>query len=136
MPLLFLEPNASESSVKEDGPSVGDSRFSKRDFADQFESAYDTVVSNWVAAKDYKARADAIECVGTLSLMISEEKILKDLKKLIMMFMGFYKKADQEQQYAITKASCFRLIPSLFFRGLPTSWTQHAPAKPSPLSTT
>lgn len=50
----FSEPNAPDSPVKENG-DLADSKFSKRDFADQFESAYDVVMSSWIAAKDYKA---------------------------------------------------------------------------------
>ncbi|KAH7720815.1 protein C34G6.1 [Aphelenchoides avenae] len=72
-------------------------------YSDQMESAYD-VVSAWVYAKDSKCRADATECIGTLCLMISRERINRDLKKLVTMFLALYKKTTSlDEQCAVTR---------------------------------
>ncbi|KAI1730707.1 maestro heat-like repeat-containing protein family member 2A [Ditylenchus destructor] len=73
------------------------------DYADQLESVYD-VVFGWTNAKDPRCRADAVECVGTLCLMISKERINKDMKKLVTMFLSLYKKTTvHEELFAMTK---------------------------------
>lgn len=59
--------------------------------------------------------------------MISEEKILKDLKKLVGLFMGQYKKASLEEQYSMSrvcpllkKVSLGRVVPRIGHRPLKT----------------
>ncbi|KAL3109999.1 hypothetical protein niasHT_017372 [Heterodera trifolii] len=73
-------------------------------FADQFEKAYDVVLSWTSYSKDPKCRADSAECVGTLCVMIAKERVLKDLKKLDSLFRSLHRKAGSpEEQLAIVK---------------------------------
>lgn len=75
----------------------------EENYADQLESIYE-IVMGWTSAKDTKCRADVAECIGILCLLISKERINKDLKKLVTMYLNLYKKSTVlEELYALTK---------------------------------
>lgn len=75
----------------------------EENYADQLELIYE-VVLGWTGAKDSKCRSDAAECVGTLCLLVSKERVVRDLKKLVTMYLNLYKKSTiLEEIFALTK---------------------------------
>uniref|UniRef100_A0A915CVT2 Uncharacterized protein n=1 Tax=Ditylenchus dipsaci TaxID=166011 RepID=A0A915CVT2_9BILA len=92
--------NCDESILSSEVKSTNSMEYN---YADQLESIYELVFP-WTNAKDSKCRADSVECIGTLCLMIPKERINRDLKKLVAMFLSLYKKTTVlEEVYAITK---------------------------------
>uniref|UniRef100_A0AAF5CZ37 Uncharacterized protein n=1 Tax=Strongyloides stercoralis TaxID=6248 RepID=A0AAF5CZ37_STRER len=82
-----------------------------KDYSDQMEQIYDVIIT-WVNSKDSKVRADSIECVGTLCMMIDKKRIIKDVKKLVNLFTNLYKKCTLEEQLGITRGICHFLEAS------------------------
>uniref|UniRef100_A0A7E4WD25 Condensin complex subunit 1 n=1 Tax=Panagrellus redivivus TaxID=6233 RepID=A0A7E4WD25_PANRE len=81
----------------------------QRDYCDQMELILD-VVMNWISAKDPKTRADAFECVGSLLLLASNARVLKELKKVVTTFLNMYKKGSLDDQFSMTKGMFFFLV--------------------------
>uniref|UniRef100_A0A0N5C580 DUF2428 domain-containing protein n=1 Tax=Strongyloides papillosus TaxID=174720 RepID=A0A0N5C580_STREA len=82
-----------------------------KDYSDQMEQLYDVIIT-WVNSKDSKVRADSIECVGTLCMMIDKKRIVKDIKKLVSLFTNLYKRCTLEEQLGITRGICHFLEAS------------------------
>uniref|UniRef100_A0A0N4ZSF7 Maestro heat-like repeat-containing protein family member 1 n=1 Tax=Parastrongyloides trichosuri TaxID=131310 RepID=A0A0N4ZSF7_PARTI len=82
-----------------------------KDYSDQMEQLYDVILS-WVNSKDSKVRADALECVGTLCMMIDKKRIIKDVKKLVSLFTNLYRRCTVEEQLGITRGICHFLEAS------------------------
>lgn len=83
----------------------------RKDYCDQMELVMDNIMS-WLNAKDTKTRSDAFEAVGTLTMLITQERVLKELKKIVTVFLSLYKKGSLEDQYNMTKGICNFLLRS------------------------
>uniref|UniRef100_A0A914YLI2 Uncharacterized protein n=1 Tax=Panagrolaimus superbus TaxID=310955 RepID=A0A914YLI2_9BILA len=81
-------------------PHISES--AQNNYSDQMEQILDSVI-NWVNAKDPRCRADAFECIGSISLVISQARVLKELKKIITTFLNLYKKGNLDDQFVMTK---------------------------------
>lgn len=81
----------------------------RKDYCDQMELVLDSLMP-WLNAKDPKCRADAFEAVGSLIMLVSQERVLKELKKIVTSFLQLYKKGSLEDQYSMTKGICNFLL--------------------------
>lgn len=99
-------PQEADESLREDSrpnSSLDDSH-DRATYADQAEALYD-VIFPWLYSKDPKTRGESAECIGELCLMIRQQKLIDEVKKIVTNLLPLYKRAYNET-HMITQGVC------------------------------